>query len=253
MAEPRLGSRPEDCKPLSIYAGSAPHSNHTDSFQQDNTDAQYHNFRSNLPYLALLLILHPLCRKAWNRFYRPLPVGKNPTDTAEARLQQRASFDYSFAIVFLFALHGFSALKVLAILYINYNVATSLPRKYVPIATWAFNIGTLFANELCNGYKYRDIAAVLSGTSPHLLRTMPVDTGLTSWGAWMDSWSGIMGRWEILFNITVLRLISFNMDYYWSLDYRSSSPIEVSPLALGPERRVMELDEAPLGAPQTQR
>lgn len=216
------------------------------SLRQDNTDAQYRNFRSNLPYLALLLALHPLCRKAWNRFYRPIPVGKNPVDTAEARLDQRASFDYSFAIVFLGALHGFSMLKVLAILYINYHVATSLPRKYIPAATWVFNIGTLFANELGNGYKYRDIAAILSGTSPYLLRTAPVDTALTSWGAWMDSWSGIMGRWEILFNITTLRLISFNMDYYWSLDYRSSSPMEVS---LNPPSPSPDSDHAPLETP----
>lgn len=193
------------------------------------TDAQYFNFRQNLKYLALLLILHPLCRKAWNKFYRPLPVGKTPADTAEARLEQRTSFDHFFALIFLAALHGFSMFKVLAILYLNYNIATSLPRKYVPVATWAFNIGILFANELGNGYHYRDIGAILSGTSPFLLRTSRVDSVFTSWGAWMDSWGGIMSRWEILFNITVLRLISFNLDYYWSLDYRSSSPIEVRP------------------------
>lgn len=119
--------------------------------------------------------------------------------------------------------------KVLTILWINYNLATNLPRQYIPAATWGFNIGVLFLNELCDGYKYKDIAAVLSGTSPYLLRNAPIDGSLTAWGAWMDSWSGIMGRWEILFNITVLRLISFNLDYYWSLNYRSSVNMEVGP------------------------
>ncbi|CAN8100939.1 unnamed protein product [Discula destructiva] len=192
----------------------------------DNTDAQYRSFRSNLPYLAALLTLHPLCRKAWNKFYRPLPPGKTVADTAQARLEQRASFDYSFALIFLAALHGFSMFKVLAILWINYNLATNLPRRYIPVATWTFNIGVLFLNELCDGYKYRDIAMVLSGTSPYLVRTAPINGTLTDWGAWLDSWGGIMSRWEILFNITVLRLISFNLDYYWSLNYRSSSPME---------------------------
>lgn len=177
--------------------------------------------------MTLLLVFHPLCRKAWNKYCRPLPTGKNPIDEAEARLNQRASFDYSFALVFLTALHGFSMLKVLAILWLNYNLATSLPRSYVPAATWIFNIGVLFANELCDGYSYRDMAAVLSGTSPFLLRTAPIEGTLASWGAWMDGWGGIMSRWEILFNLTVLRLISFNLDYYWSLGYRSASPIEV--------------------------
>lgn len=177
--------------------------------------------------MALLLIFHPLCRKAWNKFCRPLPTGKTMTDEAEARLEQRASFDYTFAMIFLAALHGFSMFKVLAILYLNFNIATGLPKKYVPVATWVFNIGTLFANELCSGYHYKDVATVLSGTSPFLVGTVPVEGTLVSWGAWLDSWGGIMSRWEILFNITVLRLISFNFDYYWSLDYRGVSPIEV--------------------------
>lgn len=196
---------------------------------QDNTDAQYFNFRFNLRYLALLLTFHPLLRKAWNKFYRRVPIGKTVADTAEARLEQRASYDYFFAIVFLGALHGFSMLKVLAILYINYNMATSLPRRYIPLATWVFGIGILFANELCDGYKYRDLAAILSGTPPYLLRAAPVEGSLASWGAWMDSWGGIMSRWEILFNFTVLRMISFNLDFYWSQGYRSASPMEVSP------------------------
>lgn len=191
------------------------------------TDSQYHSFRSNLPYLAALLIIHPLCRKAWNKFYKPLPPGKTVFDTAQARLEQRASFDYSFALIFLAGLHGFSMFKVLAILWINYNLATSLPRRCIPAATWIFNVGVLFLNELCDGYKYRDLGALLSGTSPYLLRTARIDSSLAAWGAWLDSWGGIMSRWEILFNITVLRLISFNLDYYWSLDYRSSSPVEV--------------------------
>jgi D-alanyl-lipoteichoic acid acyltransferase DltB (MBOAT superfamily) len=31
-----------------------------------------------------------------------------------------------------------------------------------------------------------------------------------------DDFGGIMWRWQILFNFSTLRLISFNMDYYWS-------------------------------------
>lgn len=37
-----------------------------------------------------------------------------------------------------------------------------------------------------------------------------------------------MPRWEVLFKVTVLRLISFNMDHYWSLEYPAGSAIEVS-------------------------
>ena len=34
--------------------------------------------------------------------------------------------------------------------------------------------------------------------------------------ALQDAYSGIYPRWHIGFNITMLRLISFNMDYYWA-------------------------------------
>ncbi|EOO00828.1 putative glycerol uptake protein 1 protein [Phaeoacremonium minimum UCRPA7] len=173
--------------------------------------------------MTLLLLCHPICRKLWNAV-NPMPRGKSSADEAEARLNQRASFDYSFALLFLVILHGFSAFKVLTILYINYNIATNLPKKYVPATTWVFNICTLFANELCNGYHFRDIASFISLSDPKNLSSP--DGLLVQWGSWLDSWGGIMPRWEILFNITVLRLISFNFDYYWSLDRRSASPLE---------------------------
>lgn len=176
----------------------------------DITDAQYYTFRSKLPYMGSLLIFHPLLRKAWDAVF---PIQKRSKE-GNARLNQRASFDFVFAIVFLIVLHGFSALKVLLILRLNYMIATKLPRNYVPSATWAFNILVLFANELCHGYHYRTIAQLF----------MPP---LQSWGAWMDSYSGLMPRWQILFNITILRLVSFNMDYYWSVEKNKSNSLEV--------------------------
>jgi hypothetical protein len=137
----------------------------------------------------------------------------------EARKNQRASFDFGFALIFLGAMHGFSLVKVLTILTINYCIATRLPRNAIPVATWIFNIGTLFANEISDGYQFARIADHVSPLATHSF--------FHGLGVWLDGYSGIMHRWHILFNITVLRLISFNMDYYWSLDRRSGSPMEV--------------------------
>jgi hypothetical protein len=132
----------------------------------------------------------------------------------EARKESRIRVDLGFAIVFLLALHGVSAFKVLLILYINYQIATALPRQYVPIATWVFNIAILFANELYSGYPLSGIAA-FGGKQ-------------IAWLARLDSYGGLIPRWEVLFNICVLRLISFNFDYYWSLGQSAGSPFEVS-------------------------
>lgn len=140
------------------------------------------------------------------------------SNSGEGRLNQRTTFDLCFGLVFLVALHGFSATKVLIILYINYQIATKLDRQHVPVATWTFNIGILFANELAEGYHMATIASVI----------FPWQGEGDNWGVILDRYGGLNPRWEVLFNFTVLRLISFNFDYIWSCDQSGSSSLEVS-------------------------
>jgi hypothetical protein len=189
--------------------------------QVDNSDAQYSNFRDNIPYMALLLILHPLLRAGANLFTSSQPSSqskKASAEQADARLRSRVNFDLVFTAIFMIALHGVSALKIFLILYVNYHVAMSLPRKYVGIATWVFNMGVLFSNELCHGYRFADLSVLLSST--------PINAN-ASLGAKLDSYGGLIPRWEIFFKITVLRLISYNFDYIWMLDRGTSNAIEV--------------------------
>ncbi|KAL3460457.1 MBOAT, membrane-bound O-acyltransferase family-domain-containing protein [Aspergillus heterothallicus] len=199
----------------------------------DNSDAQYSSFRDNIPYLLILLFIHPLLRRVYEYYTRS---GTNNCSSVAAagdtRMAKRISFDFYFALIFITALHGVSAAKVLAILLTNYKIAKSLPRKYIPAATWTFNITTLFANEICGGYPLTRVVAYWTSTAD--------DSALLQWARNLDSFGGLMPRWEILFNITTLRLISFNMDYYWSLDYPAASPIEkqLDPAALSERDRV---------------
>ncbi|ORY15817.1 glycerol:H+ symporter-like protein [Clohesyomyces aquaticus] len=201
----------------------------------DDSDAQYSGFRENIPYLALVVLLHPVLRKAYDSFWRTstytqvrpssglggqLTQGLTASAAADARLEQRVSFDVGFAVLFIGALHGTSAFKIFAILYINYCIAKKVPRSYVPAVTWVFNIGMLFANELNRGYSYASILAVF------LPATSEKEQPRANLGAALDHYGGLISRWEVLFNFTVLRLISFNLDYYWSLNSRGTSPIE---------------------------
>ena len=72
----------------------------------------------------------------------------------------------------VFALHGTSALKILAILYANYHIAKCTHRMPIGVpATWIFNIAILFANELCNGYRF----ALLHPTFEPLVSRIGVD------------------------------------------------------------------------------
>ncbi|KAL8847988.1 MAG: hypothetical protein Q9221_006950 [Calogaya cf. arnoldii] len=200
----------------------------------DNSDQQYSGFRDNIPYMFLLLVFHPILRRVYE-YISPVnhtavsPPRKNspvPSDwSADARLSRRLQFDAGFACLYLLALHGTSALKVVAILYINFYLATRLPKSYIPPATWIFNVGILFANELCKGYPYAGIANFVPPRSLASV-TSPGEVRGQNWGTYLDGYSGLLPRWEILFNITVLRLISFNLDYCWSLNRAGGSPLE---------------------------
>lgn len=172
--------------------------------------------------MTALLIFHPLARKLYNAVSPAQPARHETKGTTN--LNQRASFDFSFALLFLAALHGFSAFKVFLILFLNYKLGTALPRRYVPLATWVFNIGVLFANDLCNGYQYKAIASAISPPGLEAGAAVPL---LVRWGAWLDSYGGILSRWHIMFNMTVLRLISFNLDRYWAAGSAQTSVLEV--------------------------
>ena len=212
----------------------------------DNSDQQYATFRDNVPYLFVVLTLHPLLRRLYDfiRNTGPTPSAKPIPDsadslessaaessTADGRMNQRISFDVGFSVIFLLALHGFSALKVLLILYINYTLVTGLRKEYVPMVTWIFNIGILFANELGKGYPYSDIANTVLPRQASAESAIEHDPK-ANWGAVLDSYGGLIPRWEILFNVTVLRLISFNFDYVWSLNRGTSSPVEVCRISI---------------------
>jgi protein-cysteine N-palmitoyltransferase HHAT len=195
----------------------------------DNSDSQYSGFRDNIPALAALVVIHPLMRRLYEQLAgsgsTSLANGAGKTDIsiqqAEHRRDMRLRFDLASALVFITALYGVSAVKILVIVYINYRIATALPRNYVPAATWIFNVTILFANELTQGYPFAKLLSVVHPYTEHGPK----------YGQILDSYGGLMPRWEVLFKITILRLISFNMDYYWSLDRsRSGSPVEVSML-----------------------
>jgi D-alanyl-lipoteichoic acid acyltransferase DltB (MBOAT superfamily) len=149
-------------------------------------------------------------------------MGLTPSAAADARLDQRVSFDVIFACIFLTVLHGFSIFKIAAVLYANYCLATKLPRSYVPAASWIFAVGTLFANEFTKGYSYAAIFGMFLPAS-----VSEKGQPATNFGHTLDSYGGLMSRWEVLFKFTILRLVSFNLDYYWSLNSRVGSPLEV--------------------------
>ncbi|KAK6361379.1 glycerol transporter [Orbilia blumenaviensis] len=153
----------------------------------DNTDMQYKGFRDNIPILFIVLIGHSALRKLSTKIL------------GNGNIESRVIFDNFFAAVFLLALHGISYFKVLFLMATNYAIVKHFgPSKATPFVSWGFNLVFLFLNEWNRGYMFGRLFGPEYG--------------------WIDSrFGGIMPRWEVHFNFTMLRIISFNMDYYWAL------------------------------------
>ncbi|KAI9322745.1 MBOAT, membrane-bound O-acyltransferase family-domain-containing protein [Dichotomocladium elegans] len=160
----------------------------------DNSDAQYSTFRDNIPLLFVLMIVY-LCLSHLYRIFvtpRQLPV-KQPDQPL-----YRIHFFFVSSLATIFALHGASALKILAIVSTSYLIGRLGSGSIAnPALTWVFNLGILFLNEWYHGYNFASLLG------PQF--------------AWLDEYHGIHPRWHILFNFVMLRLISFNMDYYWQV------------------------------------
>ncbi|EAU84610.2 glycerol transporter [Coprinopsis cinerea okayama7 len=153
----------------------------------DNSDHQYRSFRGNLLYLVLASVGYLFAKFIRSIFQRDKTQGYLPA----------IPFNVVFSLLMIVALHGVNSLKILTILTANYFIAKKCKgSKLGPLLTWVFNGAVLFANELSHGYRFGAVSASLA----HL----------------DHAFQGIYPRWYIIFNITMLRLISFNMDFYWA-------------------------------------
>lgn len=132
----------------------------------DNTDTQYSGFRDQLPVLALVALVHLSLRKLF----------------AAETGARRSTFDMVFSVLFICALHGTGALKILGILYVNYEIGRrTRQRKYC----WAFAVGSLFVNEMLHGYPLPDFM----------------------------EYKSLLSNWEVYFKCTMMRMLGYNIDY----------------------------------------
>ncbi|CAK9681177.1 unnamed protein product [Candida parapsilosis] len=140
----------------------------------DNSDQQYRFFRDNLLLLGLLGVIHVTLRKVL---------------TPLLSIRKRTYFDLVFGIVFLMGAHGVNVIKICFHLGLNYIIGRYITDKKVAIwATWIYGVSTLFLNDWYGMHKYG----------------IPL----------LDSsFKGIIERWDVFYNFSLLRMISYNLDY----------------------------------------
>lgn len=124
----------------------------------------------------------------------------------------RAAFLLVTGVVYVGALHGVNLVKILLIAAGNYGlmrVGTRLPRPVAMTLVWVCHVGLLVAVFYLEG--------------------VPFGSLVPSW-AWLDEYSGLIHRWYISYNFTMLRLVSFALDAIWASDaYQPPSPSMISP------------------------
>lgn len=150
----------------------------------DVSDVQFRTFRNNIGTLSLLALGYLVPSHLLRRLgYTSAPA--------------RARFIAVFAVGMLFGLHGWSVFKILAILAANYlAIKAQKPAtldKLWPGVIICANMGVLLLSRKYHGYHFSLIHDSLGA---------------------LDRMNGILS-WEISFNFSVLRIISFALDYHW--------------------------------------
>ncbi|PJF19189.1 hypothetical protein PSACC_01031 [Paramicrosporidium saccamoebae] len=154
----------------------------------DNSDAQWRSFREPLP-LAILLFGGFLALNGMARM-----IGHRRAWSFDFSMRVRAALTLAFLIV----LHGLHTIKILVLVGGNFLISSTCKGKRINVIfTWIYNIGLLFALEYFK-VSYRDHP--LLSIAESFFNLLPA----------------AVPRWSVTFNITILRLISYNVDYYYS-------------------------------------
>lgn len=173
---------------------------------RDDSDFQYRSFRDYVPALLGIMALYLGVGKVVGALPEMSRIGRGgyrslsqPAATQSGR-RNRLPFLCGFTTLFVVALHGSNSIKLLGILLANYALARLLAgRRYLaPACLWAFNVSILAAVHWNDGFLWRRVAGEAYG--------------------WLDEapYVGLLPRWQINFNITMLRLVSYGLDRHWA-------------------------------------
>ncbi|KAJ2834170.1 glycerol transporter, partial [Coemansia sp. 'formosensis'] len=173
----------------------------------DLSDGQWDTFRSHLPAFAAAMLAYV----ALNWAFRLVVVRRVAGEFLRAPAMVRGFlptlwFPFVFATCFAVGLSGVSTVFIVLIAGGNYFLAKQFGgRRWAPALFWVYNMAVLFANEYYRGYEFGRMAESL---------------------AWLDGWRGVLRRWDVTFNITMLRMVSFAMDYHWRVRQEDETSVK---------------------------
>lgn len=150
----------------------------------DNSDTQFSSFRANIPKLTMLMAIFCFC-------------------SLVLKSHMKESYLYVLGFTLLLFLHGLNSIFIVLLMTVNYMIniiGNKYHLKLIPILTWSWALFSLLGSEWLF----------------HKITFKTISFGYLSY---LDNviFKGGYHRWWVIYNISVLRMISFNMDYYYSL------------------------------------
>ncbi|KAI9139714.1 MBOAT, membrane-bound O-acyltransferase family-domain-containing protein [Paraphysoderma sedebokerense] len=195
--------------------------------KMDNTDYQYASFRGTMKILVPLFLLHvPLSyfvRRTNPAAYSPVSTHSSTSyiNQPSVNPRNRIIFSLLFSLIVLSVAFGSGLIWILIILTVNFWIGRIFKgRRAGPLATWLWSITALLGLGWWDwkwGH-WNDGLRFLS-----ILTVFLQDVGY---------FKGMM-RWTVTFNFSILRMISYNMDYYWQFRL-SKEEILYTPKSGGP-------------------
>lgn len=109
---------------------------------------------------------------------------------------RRTVFDAVFGALYVFGLHGTNCVRILVHVVTMYSIAKSVGDSRVArIVLWVYGVLTLFFNHWTRQY-------AIPG---------------------LEAFHGTVARWDVFYNFTLLRMLSFTMDYLEKRDAAGES------------------------------
>ena len=159
----------------------------------DMFDQHWRMFSANLPYLLVIGCCHTACARAARNVFGP-------------RHRATTSAELVMGLAYVTYAHGGGVVWVLSICAANFvcsrlslrlrRSGAPLLQQVPPALTWASSLLVLFSLPALSRVRFAGVSPVL---------------------AWLDQYPGLY-QWTVSFNLVLLRMISFNMDYHWATD-----------------------------------
>ena len=163
----------------------------------DAKDHQWKEFRNALPSIFGLVAASVIL----SRGFTGMLVAKGSKPGTPAFMFARGYFYAALGAGFVYHLHGTMSIVVALIALGNfYMTRVFRESKILPIFVWGYAIFAMFHPHKYDGYRWSHLPGFLGGGS--------------SLAKWADGHRGAT-RWHVLFNLFVLRMISYSMDHYW--------------------------------------